>query len=116
MSATQYAALETLRWHGALTLNRLASLLYMDKSTASRVVDALARKGYARRQPHPQDGRAIRVELTAEGVESQAALERDLVASDAATLAHFEPEIRRALIDLVGRYAAVLGEREPAAR
>lgn len=112
VSPTQYAVLETLRWHGALTLNRLATLLHMDKSTASRVVDAVERKGYARRQPHPSDGRSIRIELTAEGVELQESLEGALLAADAAILSRFEPEARRALVELIARYVVALGELE----
>src|SRR5690606_40776192 len=47
--------------------NDLAAHLYLDKSTASRVVDGLERKGLARRGAHPQDGRAVLLSATPAG-------------------------------------------------
>jgi DNA-binding MarR family transcriptional regulator len=39
----------------------------LDKSTASRVVDALERKGYVERTRHPDDGRALLIQATVAG-------------------------------------------------
>src|SRR3954453_4554187 len=58
VSVTQCYALEALVRRGGMTLNDLAAQLYLDKSTASRVVDALERKEYVTRLPHPEDRRA----------------------------------------------------------
>ena len=44
LSVTQCYALEALVRRGPLTMNELAARLFLDKSTASRVVDALERK------------------------------------------------------------------------
>src|SRR3954462_6510043 len=55
VSVTQCYALEALARRGGMTLNDLAAQLYLDKSTASRVVDALERKGYMTRLTHPAD-------------------------------------------------------------
>ena len=46
ISVTQCYALEALAHAGPRTLNELAAELYLDKSTASRVVTTLERKGY----------------------------------------------------------------------
>src|SRR6185295_7416015 len=48
ISVTQCYALEALLRRGPSGLNELAQELYLDKSTASRVVAALQRKGYIR--------------------------------------------------------------------
>src|SRR5579859_7609949 len=57
VSVSQCYALEGLVRRGSMTLNDLAAYLYLDKSTVSRVVDALERKGYVVRLPHLSDGR-----------------------------------------------------------
>ena len=55
ISLTQCYALEVLLRLGPSTLNALAAELHLDKSTASRVVAALQRKGYVGRGEHPAD-------------------------------------------------------------
>src|ERR1043165_7752795 len=67
VSVTQCYALEGLARLGGMTLNELAAHLFLDKSTASRVVDALERKGYVARTTHPKDRRAVLLEATATG-------------------------------------------------
>jgi MarR family transcriptional regulator, 2-MHQ and catechol-resistance regulon repressor len=53
VSVTQCYALDALLRRGLATLNELAAELCLDKSTASRVVATLERKGYAARSTHP---------------------------------------------------------------
>jgi MarR family transcriptional regulator, 2-MHQ and catechol-resistance regulon repressor len=67
VSVTQCYAIEALLRRGPSGLNELATELYLDKSTASRVVATLERKGYVTRAPHPEDGRAIVLSVTAAG-------------------------------------------------
>src|SRR3954452_3348392 len=69
ISVSQCYALEGLVRRGGMTLNDLAAYLYLDKSTASRVVDALERKGYVARSPHPKDGRSVLLAATPQGCE-----------------------------------------------
>ena len=69
VSVSQCYGLEALVRKGPMTLNDLAAYLYLDKSTASRVVDALERKGYVARAPHPDDGRASVLTRTELGTE-----------------------------------------------
>src|SRR3954469_2074635 len=59
ISVTQCYALETLVEHGPLRLNALADRLFLDKSTTSRVVGTLVKKGYVEQGADAQDGRAI---------------------------------------------------------
>lgn len=105
VSVTQCYALETLARRGALTLNELAAHLYLDKSTTSRVVDALERKGYVARGPHPQDGRALQLEATPAGRTLHGRIETDILDEERRLLAGFSPEVRQAMAQLLGRLA-----------
>jgi MarR family 2-MHQ and catechol resistance regulon transcriptional repressor len=110
ISVTQCYAMRALR-QGPLTLGGLAESLYLDNSTASRVVDSLERKGYTRRTADVKDGRVVRIELTRAGESLYARIERDLVQQQRELLAEFDPEVRQATARLIARLA-----REAAAR
>src|SRR5689334_3151423 len=58
ISVTQCYALETMVEHGPLRLGGLAERLFLDKSTTSRVVAALTKKGYVQQRPDERDARA----------------------------------------------------------
>jgi DNA-binding MarR family transcriptional regulator len=113
VSVTQCYALHALMRGGAMTLGALANELMLDKSTASRVVETLERKGYVRRSTHPDDARAVRIDATARGRALQDKIERELVAEERGIIAHLDPEVRRAAIgvvrDLAGLAAARIG-------
>src|SRR5262245_9262005 len=79
VSVTQCYAIEEMVRRGPLTVNELAAALYLDKSTASRVVDGLERKGYATRTPHPDDRRALLLAVTEAGRALFERIEGDLV-------------------------------------
>jgi MarR family transcriptional regulator, lower aerobic nicotinate degradation pathway regulator len=49
------------------TMNELAQLLGIDKSSTSGLVDRAARRGMVKRLPSQVDRRSVRVSLTAEG-------------------------------------------------
>src|SRR5579863_5020940 len=51
------------------TINELAELLVLDKSSTSGLVDRAQRRGLVRRVPSQRDRRAVRVRLTADGRE-----------------------------------------------
>ncbi len=59
--------LHTLRSAGALRVTDLATSCRLDTSTVSRHVAALERNGLVGRSPHPDDRRAMAVDLTDEG-------------------------------------------------
>lgn len=52
---------------GALSLNELAALLNLDKSTVSRSVDNLVHAGLVTREEHPADRRCVALRLSPEG-------------------------------------------------
>src|ERR1051326_7938367 len=58
ISVTQCWAIDALLRRDLATLNELAAELCLDKSTASRVVATLERKGYGGRAPAPHPARA----------------------------------------------------------
>lgn len=49
------------------TVSELAAHLGVTRQAAAQIVDELVIKGYVRRRPHPDDGRAQLVELTERG-------------------------------------------------
>ena len=106
VSVSQCYALEGLVRRGDMTLNDLAAFLYIDKSTASRVVDALERKGYVVRTPHPKDGRAVLLTATPAGRELEGKIRESILAEERQLLADFTPEVRQAMTLLIRRLAS----------
>jgi DNA-binding MarR family transcriptional regulator len=111
VSVTQCYALTALAGGGSMTLGELAGHLMLDKSTASRVVETLERKGYVRRGPHPEDARALRIDLTAKGRTLHERIERELVAEEHGIMANLDPEVRRAAINVVRDLARLAAAR-----
>jgi DNA-binding MarR family transcriptional regulator len=111
ISVTQCYALDALVSAGQCTLGRLAEVLYLDASTASRVVDGLVRKGYCHRERDPEDGRAVRLAITPEGRALHGAIERDLIEEEKRLIADIDPDVRQATTRLVARLARAARER-----
>jgi MarR family transcriptional regulator, 2-MHQ and catechol-resistance regulon repressor len=111
VSVTQCYALEALLRRGPSSLNELASELYLDKSTASRVVATLERKGYVTRAPHREDRRAIVLSVTAAGRRLHDRIRTDLVGEAKTLLEDFEPAVRQAAADLLFRLARAAATR-----
>lgn len=103
VSVTQCYAVGALLLHGAMTLNDLAAKLYLDKSTASRIIDSLEQKSYVTRLVDPQDGRARVLEVTKQGEELHSRIEFDRVDEMKQLLADFDPDVRQATIRLFSR-------------
>ena len=111
ISVTQCYALEALIRRGPSGLNELAAELYLDKSTASRVVATLERKRYVSRAPHPEDGRAIVLTVTPAGRRLCERIRTDLIAEARQLLEDFEPEVRDAAARLILRLARAAATR-----
>ena len=107
ISVTQYWALEALQRMGTLTLNELAAELYLDKSTASRVVDALERKRYVKRSRHERDGRALALNVAPAGRRLFERIEADILAHERKLLTGFDHRVRTSLLELLGRLVEV---------
>jgi len=111
VSVTQCYALEALVLRGPLTLNDLAAELYLDKSTASRVVDGLEKKGYAARQTHPESRRSVLLAATGSGRDLHARIEADIVAGEEQLLSEFAPGVRESMTRLIERLARAAAAR-----
>jgi MarR family transcriptional regulator, 2-MHQ and catechol-resistance regulon repressor len=105
ISVTQCYALEALARRRSMTLNELATALSLDKSTSSRVVDALERKGYVARLPHPDDGRAVELKITRLGGNLYSLVVGKILAEEQSLLAAFSPPVRRAMTQMILRLA-----------
>jgi DNA-binding MarR family transcriptional regulator len=61
------SALSVLVFGGPCSLRELADAEQVTAPTMSAIVTGLERDGLARRRPHPDDARALRIEATAKG-------------------------------------------------
>ena len=77
--------------------------MFLDKSTASRVVDSLERKGYVTRVADAADRRAVQLAPTAKGRALDQTIRADLVAEEAAMIEHMPPEVLDGALDLLGQ-------------
>lgn len=103
ISVTQCWALEALIERGDMNGQALADALRLDKSTTSRVVDALERKGYVERTPDLADRRAVLLRVTRSGRGLHQRIQRDLVAQQAEILRDLPPAVRSGATDVVRR-------------
>ncbi len=111
ISVSQCYALQAVGAAGQLTVNELAAHLYVDKSTVSRIVDALERKGLVRKQPDASDRRVLQMTPTKKGRQLYERVRRDIESQEQRLLAEFDPDVRGAMIDLIGRLARAAEER-----
>jgi DNA-binding MarR family transcriptional regulator len=111
ISVSQCYALESLIRRAPSGLSELAAELYLDKSTASRVVAALERKRYVARAPHPKDGRAIVLTVTPAGRRLYERIREELIAEARKLLEDFEPEVREGAARLLLRLARAAAVR-----
>lgn len=111
ISVTQCHALEVLVERGPLRSQALAGALRLDKSTTTRVVDALQRKGYVEREADAQDARAVLLRVTRSGRALHARIEADLVDQQEALLRELDPALRAAAAEVVRRLAAAAESR-----
>lgn len=105
ISVTQCYALEALVEHGPMRSQALATRLLLDKSTTTRVVDALERKGYVERRPDDQDARAVSLRITRSGRSLYDTINRGLIAQQAQLLADLDPATRASVTDVIRRLA-----------
>ena len=105
ISLTECYALETVV-EGPRTVNEIAAALALDKSTASRTVTSLRRKGLATRRTNRFDRRAVEISATPSGRRLNARIRDSARSCHRQLLAEFPPEVRRAAASLLQRIAA----------
>jgi DNA-binding MarR family transcriptional regulator len=101
ISVTQCYALETLVDHEPMRLRALAERLYLDKSTTSRVVGTLVKKGYVEQRGDEADGRAIALHVTAAGRRLYKRITDDLVEQQKALLEDLDPDVRKGVVTVL---------------
>jgi DNA-binding MarR family transcriptional regulator len=105
ISVTQCYTLETLVEHGPLRLRTLAERLFLDKSTTSRVVATLVKKGYVEQDADARDRRAIAIRVTGRGRSLCARITADLVDQQMQLLRDLDPEVRTGVVRVLHRLA-----------
>jgi DNA-binding MarR family transcriptional regulator len=111
VSVTQCYALETLVAHGPMRLGALADRLFLDKSTTSRVVATLVKKGYVEQRADAHDGRATTLAATRPGRSLCARITRDLVDQQKQLLRDLDPEVRSGVVEVLRRLARAADAR-----
>jgi len=111
VSVTQCYALETLVHHGPMRLRALAERLFLDKSTTSRVVSTLVRKGYVQQRADATDGRATTVCATRKGEQLCARITDDLIEQQKQLLQDLGPEVRKGVVQVLRRLAKAADAR-----
>jgi DNA-binding MarR family transcriptional regulator len=111
VSVTQCYALETLVEHGPMRLSALADRLFLDKSTTSRVVATLVKKGYVAQGVDAQDGRATALNATRKGRSLCARITDDLVDQQKQLLQDLDPDVRSGVVQVLRRLAKAADAR-----
>lgn len=111
VSLGQSHALERLARLGPMSLNDFAAALYLEKSSASRLVDGLERKGLLSRSPDPEDGRYVQLALTERGRKLTQRIRRDLIGERVEILRRLAPAERKVVVEAIARLAEVAASR-----
>jgi len=116
LTTSQAQALRLVIFDGPQRIGSLAKHLGVSMATASRTVDALVTADLVRREPDPDDARAVRVVLTARGRhEHKVRYERFVRALERLSDDLSEVE-RRQLADALETLGRLFAEPEPQAR
>ena len=111
VSVTQCHALEALVEHGPMRSSALTERLFLDKSTTSRVVATLVKKGYVEQRPEDDDRRAIALHPTASGRRLYKRITDDLVEQQKQLLQDLDPDVREGVIHVIRRLARAADAR-----
>ena len=111
VSVTQCHALELLCERGPLRSQTLAQALRLDKSTTTRVVDALVRKGYTQRLPDPDDARARQLCATPAGSELFQRINTELIQQQVDILRDLDPALREGATRLIRQLTRLASSR-----
>jgi MarR family 2-MHQ and catechol resistance regulon transcriptional repressor len=111
ISVTQCHALEALVEHGPMRLSELTERLFLDKSTTSRVIGTLVKKGYVEQRPDTTDGRATALHPTARGRRLCERITDGLVQQQKQLLQDLDPEIREGVVNVIRRLAHAADSR-----
>jgi DNA-binding MarR family transcriptional regulator len=96
LTFARYEALVLLVFssRGSLPLGKMGERLQVHPTSVTSIARRLEAAGHITRRPHPDDGRAVLAEITAEGRAVVEAATQDLVESGFALNAMSEPDLR----------------------
>ncbi|MHC1719326.1 MAG: MarR family winged helix-turn-helix transcriptional regulator [Clostridiaceae bacterium] len=78
ISIAQCHAIVEIGRSGEISLNKLAEILILDKSTMSRTINNLVESGLVIRELHPEDRRFVSIKLSGKGLEAYRDTERGM--------------------------------------
>ena len=108
MDRANYGVLVRLGSIAPVRLSDLAQDLGVDVSTVSRQVQSLEQKGLVDRGPDPDDGRAVRLELTRKGKAVMRKMQAAWQETIAGVLVDWKPDDIREFAALLARFASDL--------
>ena len=111
ISVTQCYALEALAEHAPMRLGALAEKLFLDKSTTSRVVATLVKKGYVEHRTDAADARATALYPTSSGRRLYKRITEDLVEQQKQLLQELAPDVREGVVHVIRGLARAADSR-----
>ena len=69
LTSAQFSLMAALYYAGKIPMKQLASRLVMDRTSLTRTLAPLARRGFVEIATNPEDGRVRLVQITAKGLE-----------------------------------------------
>lgn len=111
----QIHVLRRLEESGGLSPSQVAELVFADRPTATSLLNTLERAGWVRRRAHPEDGRQVLVEITAQGRRKLASVPVELWRSGRTAVdpeASLSPSERKQLVRLLEKLNAALDEAD----
>jgi DNA-binding MarR family transcriptional regulator len=93
--------LQVLNEKGPLSMQELATHLFLKISTVTRLVDGMAKKKLVRRRRDEKDRRVVRVELTDGGFRVLQKITEDLLSQEEELLASLSEGVREGVVDAI---------------
>lgn len=101
LSPSQCYGLKAICDGANLSVNQLAARLYLEKSSASRLVNSLEELGFVLKEPHPEDRRILRIRASSRGEAINRAIMEDLVGQSVRLLEGLDGRSRKAVTGVV---------------
>ncbi len=101
LSPSQCYGLKAICDGAGLSVNELAARLYLEKSSASRLVNSLVELGFVLKEPDPEDRRILRVRPSPRGKAINRAIMEDLVSQSVRLLEGLDGRSRKAVTGVV---------------
>ncbi len=101
LSPSQCYGLKAICDGVSLSVNELAARLYLEKSSASRLVNSLVELGFVLKEPDPEDRRTLRLKPSPRGEAINRAIMDDLLSESVRLLEHLDGKSRKAVTGVV---------------